>query len=284
MQDQTSHFSRRLRGLPPKLEGLTHSCRNRSLSLTRTSSRPSTTRSESPRASNVDQLQEGNFPPSDDFDPPIVEYYHSEDESPRSDSETETLVDEIKDSLNILSLRNPRVRNIIGSSMSGELNTPPLRGTNATRGNIGNLSSTSGTGSRTISGSTSATFHTPPGGPFSYGMPPPSGISNAYGGSNSFFFHNTVGAIFSNPFNNLPHGSNVSFNAPLFGSGHPTSGAGPSGNMFTGAFPPYFGSFVGNVSSHFHPLGHSAFGSGFQSASNTNSGPTFWNTGGNVGG
>jgi len=54
--------------------------------------------------------------------------------------------------------------------------------------------------------------------------------------------------------------------------------------MFTGAFPLYSGSFSGNVPSQFPPLGHLAFGAGFQSASNTNSGPTFWNTGGNVGG
>jgi len=46
------------------------------------------------------------------------------------------LLEEITNSLNRLSLRNPRVRNLIESNMSGDLNNTPVRGTGATGGNV----------------------------------------------------------------------------------------------------------------------------------------------------
>lgn len=204
MEDQTSRYSGRLRGLPPKSEGLTHSGRAGSLSLTRRFSRPLTAQSESLRPSNTNPLEEDNPPPCDNFDPPIVEDYYNEDESPQLGSETKTLLEEITDSLSRLSLRNPRSRNIIGSNMSGDLNTPPVGGTTFAGVNVIHPSSTSEMGSGTTFGSTSTTFHTPLGGPFSYGMSPISGPSYASRGSNSLFSHNTEGASSSNPFNNLP--------------------------------------------------------------------------------
>ena len=94
-------------GLPPESQGLTHHRRTRSLSLPRMFNRSQSTRSEYLRAPNENQLEEVNCPPRDDFDPPIVEDYYSEDESPRTDSETETLLDEVKNSFNRLSLKNP---------------------------------------------------------------------------------------------------------------------------------------------------------------------------------
>jgi len=80
--DQTPRFSSRLRGLPPEVQGLRCVRRARSYSPTRTSSRHPTIHSESPRQSNRNSLEEGDPPLRDDFDPPIVEYYYSEDESP----------------------------------------------------------------------------------------------------------------------------------------------------------------------------------------------------------
>ena len=74
--------------------------------------------------------------------------------------------------------------------MSGDINTLPIRGTTVAGGNVINPSSTSGTGSGTTFGATSEAFHTPSGGPFSYGMPPISGPSHAFGGSSSFFSPN----------------------------------------------------------------------------------------------
>ena len=70
MEDQ--RFSRRLMGLPPEYQGLTHHRKTRSLSLPRTFSRSQMTHSESLRAPNINQLEEENSPPHDDFDPPIV--------------------------------------------------------------------------------------------------------------------------------------------------------------------------------------------------------------------
>ena len=163
MEDQ--RFSRRLRGLPPESQGLTHHRRTRSLSLPRTFSRSQMTHSESLRAPNINQLEEENSPPRDDFDPPIVEDYHSEDESPQTDSETETLLDEITDSLNRLSLRNPRVRNLVESIMSADPNNPLVGGTNA--GNVIQPSTTYGTSSGMNAGTSSAAFLSPSGGPFS---------------------------------------------------------------------------------------------------------------------
>jgi len=80
--DQTPRFSRILRGLPPEVEGLTRACRARSYSSARTSSRHLLVHSESLRQSNRNPLEEGDPPLHDDFDPPIVEDYYSEDESP----------------------------------------------------------------------------------------------------------------------------------------------------------------------------------------------------------
>ena len=93
MEDR--RFSRRLRGLPPESEGLTQHRRARSLSFPRTNNRDQPTHRESPRA-----LEEGNSPPCDDFDPPIIEDYFSEPESPPTDSETEVLLEEITNSFN----------------------------------------------------------------------------------------------------------------------------------------------------------------------------------------
>ena len=267
-------FSRRLRGLPPESQGLTQHRRTRSPSLPRTLNRMQSTHSESPRT-----LEEVHSPPRDDFDPPIVEDYYSEDKSPRTDSGTETLLDEITNSFNRLSLRNPRARNLIESNMSGDLNNPPAGGTSAAGGNP---SSNSGTGSRPNNGATWAAFHTPPGGPFSYGMPPFSGLSHTFGGFGSSTSQNTAGAGSSNPFNNMPQGTNATFNAPLFGSSNSNTGFNPFGNMLSGAFLSHSGNFPGNTSSQFPPFGHSAFRHGFQPNTNTNSCVNFWNTGPNV--
>jgi len=180
VEDQ--HFSRRLRGLPPESQGLTHHHRTRSLSIPRTTNRPQTTRSESLRTLSIDQLEEGNSPPRDNFDPHIVEDYHIEDESPWSDSETETLLQEITDSLNRLSLRNPWARNLVEFNMSRDPNNPLVGSTTAAGGNVIHPSSTSGTNSGTNAGASSEAFHTPSGGPFSYGMPPINGLSHTLGG------------------------------------------------------------------------------------------------------
>jgi len=90
--------------------------------------------------------------------------------------------------------------------MSGELVIPPTGGTSADGNNVIKSSSTSGTaiGSGTISGTTSAAFHTASVGPFSYGIPPISRPSNYFGASHSFYSHNTAGASSSKPFNIPP--------------------------------------------------------------------------------
>ena len=92
---ENQRFSRRLRGLPPESQGLTQHRRARSLSLPRINNRTQSTHSESPRT-----LEEVNSPPRDDFDPPIIEDYYSEEESPWTNSGTKTLLDEITNSFN----------------------------------------------------------------------------------------------------------------------------------------------------------------------------------------
>ena len=69
---ENQRFSRRLRGLPPESQGLTHHRRARSISLPRTHNSTQSTHSESPRTPNINQLEEENSPPRHDFDPPIV--------------------------------------------------------------------------------------------------------------------------------------------------------------------------------------------------------------------
>lgn len=171
--------------------------------------------------------------------------------------------------------------------MSGESFIPPTRGTSVIGNNVVNPSSDSVTieGSGTTTGTASTNFSNPSSGPFSYGMPPISRPSNSFGASQSFFSNNMEGASSKNPFNFRPRGSNVSNNAPLFGSNHLTSGFGslvPSSNMFIRAFPSssrFFSSQIPNIN-----WGHSTTGTDFQSANTMSSIPNIWNSGGSVGG
>lgn len=84
---------RRLRVLPLELQGLTLVRRTISYSPYRTSGRHMIVFSESPRRSNKNSLEGVDPPMHGNFDPPIVEYYSSEDESQHSldtNFETET--------------------------------------------------------------------------------------------------------------------------------------------------------------------------------------------------
>lgn len=119
--------------------------------MARTSSKHTLVHSESLRKFDRNPLEEGNPPPCDDFDPPIVEDYYSEDESaqsPDTNLEVETLLEEITNSLERLTLRNitnlnPHSHNITWSNMSGETITPPIRGTSTAGSIVVNPSSTS---------------------------------------------------------------------------------------------------------------------------------------------
>lgn len=109
-------------------------------------------------------------------------------QSPDTNVEAETILEEITNSLEGLTLRNitnlnPHSHNTSWSKMSGEMVIPPTGGTFATSSNVVNPSSTSGTmaGSGTSSRTTSKKFSNPSDGPFLYGMPLISGPYNAFG-------------------------------------------------------------------------------------------------------
>jgi len=201
--DQIPWYLRRLRGLPPELQGLAPICRTRSYSPTRISGRHPTVRSEILRRSNRNSLEEGDPSPHDDFDPPIIQDYSSEDESqhsPVTNFETENELEMITNSLERLNLRNsshlnPHPCNKAWFNMSGEMIIPPAGGTSTSGSSVGNSPSTSGTlfSFGTTSGTTSEVFSNPTGGPFLYKMLPITGPSNYFGTFQSYFFNNTVG-------------------------------------------------------------------------------------------